>query len=61
VVISADATPGRVERLQESGACAYLTKPLDVDRFLETVDRIWKEAPALATQRTEKCDDSDCG
>jgi PAS domain S-box-containing protein len=38
VVISADATPGRIERLQAAGASGYLTKPLDVDEFLATVD-----------------------
>jgi hypothetical protein len=40
VVISADATPRRIERLREGGALAYLTKPLDVDEFLETVDEV---------------------
>jgi PAS domain S-box-containing protein len=40
VVISADATPGRIDRLLRSGAHAYLTKPLDVDQFLDVVDGI---------------------
>ncbi len=40
VVISADAMPGRSQRLLERGAQAYLTKPLDVDLFLETVERL---------------------
>ena len=40
VVISADATPGRIERLRGAGAQAYLTKPLDVDEFLDVVDGI---------------------
>jgi PAS domain S-box-containing protein len=40
VVISADATPGRIDRLMEAGARAYLTKPLDVDQFLDVVDGI---------------------
>jgi PAS domain S-box-containing protein len=40
VVISADATPGRIDRLLEAGAHAYLTKPLDVDQFLDVVDGI---------------------
>ncbi len=39
VVISADAMHGSVERLMRSGANAYLTKPLDVDQFIETVRR----------------------
>ena len=40
VVISADATPTRVERLLAAGADAYLTKPLDVKLFLRTVERL---------------------
>jgi CheY-like chemotaxis protein len=38
VVLSADATRGRIARLLEEGADAYLTKPLDVQRFLEVLD-----------------------
>ncbi|MGH2529119.1 MAG: response regulator, partial [Actinomycetota bacterium] len=38
VMIFADATHGQVKRLLEAGADEYLTKPLDVKRFLETVD-----------------------
>jgi CheY-like chemotaxis protein len=37
VVISADATRGSIEKLLQNGARAYLTKPVDVDQFLETV------------------------
>ncbi|MBV9774513.1 MAG: response regulator, partial [Gemmatimonadetes bacterium] len=40
VIISADATPGAVRRLLEAGARAYLTKPLNVAEFLDTVDGI---------------------
>jgi PAS domain S-box-containing protein len=43
VVISADATPGQVERLRAAGAHEYMTKPLDLDRFMETVDRTLAE------------------
>jgi PAS domain S-box-containing protein len=39
VVVSADATPASLERLRAAGADAYLTKPLDVEEFLEVVDR----------------------
>lgn len=39
VVVSADATRGSVERLRVVGANAYLTKPIDVDEFLEVVGR----------------------
>jgi PAS domain S-box-containing protein len=38
LVISADATPGQSERLRAEGALGYLTKPLDVRKFLEVVD-----------------------
>ncbi len=38
VVISADATRGSVDRLRAAGVDAYLTKPLDVDEFLTTVE-----------------------
>lgn len=40
VVISADATPHQIERLLEAGARAYLTKPMDVQQFLETLNKI---------------------
>ncbi len=33
VVVSADATPRQVEKLMKAGARAYLTKPLEVERF----------------------------
>jgi PAS domain S-box-containing protein len=38
VVMSADATPGRIRRLHEAGAVHYLTKPIDVPRLLEILD-----------------------
>ncbi|MGH2840270.1 MAG: PAS domain-containing hybrid sensor histidine kinase/response regulator [Solirubrobacteraceae bacterium] len=37
IVLSADATDGRIARLLQTGATAYLTKPLDVEQFLATV------------------------
>jgi signal transduction histidine kinase/ActR/RegA family two-component response regulator len=40
VVMSADATPGQIERLMAAGAQNYLTKPLDVPRMLATVEEI---------------------
>jgi PAS domain S-box-containing protein len=39
VVLSADATPGQVERLTSAGANAYVTKPLDVRPFIDLLDR----------------------
>ena len=38
VILSADATPGRISRLLEQGARAYLTKPLDVKVLLSLID-----------------------
>jgi signal transduction histidine kinase len=38
VVVTADATSERMQRLLASGAREYLTKPLDVRRFLAVVD-----------------------
>lgn len=40
VVLSADATSGHADRLRIAGATDYLTKPLDVNRFLQTIDRL---------------------
>ena len=39
VILSADATPGRLERLVEAGAVAWLSKPLDIHEFMRVVDR----------------------
>lgn len=39
-VLSADADPGQMKRLQKAGACAYLTKPLDLRKFIQTLDEI---------------------
>jgi CheY-like chemotaxis protein len=38
VVISADATQSAVQELLSLGADAYLTKPLDLDEFLRTLE-----------------------
>jgi CheY-like chemotaxis protein len=43
VVITADAMPGRIKQLMQEGVKAYLTKPLDVDEFLDTIDGILAE------------------
>jgi CheY-like chemotaxis protein/two-component sensor histidine kinase len=50
VVVSADATRGSLERLQAAGADAYLTKPLDVDEFLQVVERF---LPTSGARRPE--------
>jgi DNA-binding response OmpR family regulator len=38
VIVSADATEGRIRRLKEAGALEYLTKPIDVRRLVDLVD-----------------------
>jgi CheY-like chemotaxis protein/anti-sigma regulatory factor (Ser/Thr protein kinase) len=43
IVISADATRGRIERLTTMGVLDYLPKPLDIKRFLELLDACLKE------------------
>ncbi len=50
VIISADATPGTMERMLKAGASAYLTKPLDISNLLEVVDKA-----ATATPHNEPC------
>jgi signal transduction histidine kinase/ActR/RegA family two-component response regulator len=44
VVVSADATPGELQRLRDRGAADYVTKPLDVVQFLAALDRALGEA-----------------
>ncbi len=39
IVISADATPGQVQRLKATGAYDYLTKPLDIQRLLVLLEQ----------------------
>ncbi len=48
VMLSADATERQVERLLAAGACAYLTKPLDVRQFLAVVDAQLAESGTVA-------------
>jgi CheY-like chemotaxis protein len=50
IVLSADATPAQMRRLLAAGASAYLTKPLELSRVLETLDRMiaLRAAPAVA-------------
>jgi len=38
IIISADATRGRIERLLSMGVLDYLPKPLDIKRFLQLLD-----------------------
>lgn len=43
IVISADATPPRMERFRAAGVSEYLTKPLDVPRFLALLDQFLRQ------------------
>lgn len=46
VVVSADATPGQIERLLSWGAHAYLTKPLNVKHFVRLIEELLAEKVA---------------
>jgi CheY-like chemotaxis protein len=46
IILSADATKSQVDRLLVAGASDYLTKPLDVDRFLKTIAQHLQAPPA---------------
>jgi signal transduction histidine kinase/ActR/RegA family two-component response regulator len=39
VIVSADATPGQIQRLLAAGATSYITKPIDVRELLDVFDR----------------------
>jgi CheY-like chemotaxis protein len=40
LIVSADSTSRNITRLLQTGADAYLTKPLDVNQFIDLVDRM---------------------
>jgi signal transduction histidine kinase/CheY-like chemotaxis protein len=46
VILSADTTPGQVDRLLAAGADEYVAKPIDVARFLSLVNRMLGPAGA---------------
>jgi len=46
--MSADAAPGLQETLKAAGAREFLTRPLDVRRFLEVLDDILAGRPLRA-------------
>jgi CheY-like chemotaxis protein/anti-sigma regulatory factor (Ser/Thr protein kinase) len=50
VVVSADATDRQVKRLLDAGAADYLTKPLDLRRFIELVRRYAKAVDRPSTR-----------
>jgi CheY-like chemotaxis protein len=52
VILSADATPGQLARMRDLGAEDYLTKPLDVGKFIETVRRFLEDGRPVADDLT---------
>jgi PAS domain S-box-containing protein len=40
IITSADATPSHIQRLKEAGAAAYLTKPININEFIRTVQSL---------------------
>jgi len=44
LVLSADATPERIDRAMNEGALGYLAKPIDLAALLEAVDEILEQA-----------------
>jgi len=48
VLLSADATPGRVRRTLDLGVDGYLTKPVDVKALLQVADDQLARCPAPA-------------
>lgn len=46
IIISADATPRRIQQLLDSGARSYLTKPINVREFLKELDLALQAAPS---------------
>jgi CheY-like chemotaxis protein/anti-sigma regulatory factor (Ser/Thr protein kinase) len=51
VVLSADASKRQLERLLQAGAQEYLTKPLDVQRFLEVIATALDRGGAVGAER----------
>lgn len=48
VIVTADATPGLARRLEDAGALACMTKPLNVPAMLQMIDRLLAQ-PGSAT------------
>ena len=46
IILSADATPGQLQRLLSAGARAYFTKPLDVRELLALIEELLDESAA---------------
>ena len=48
IILSADAAEDQITRLIAAGAAAYITKPIGVRAFLETVDDLIGQPPTIA-------------
>jgi signal transduction histidine kinase/ActR/RegA family two-component response regulator len=53
VIVSADATPGQIQRLVKEGATAYLTKPFDVETLLNLLDDTLSPTAATASSTSQ--------
>ena len=51
VIVSADATTEQIETLLDEGAHEYLTKPLDMRRLLQVLDRVLQPSTACCSPR----------
>jgi PAS domain S-box-containing protein len=49
IMLSADATKSQIDKLMVAGASDYLTKPLDVDRFLKAIETHLQAGSPLST------------
>jgi DNA-binding NarL/FixJ family response regulator len=49
VVLSADVTPGRIDRILDAGAVGYLSKPVDVPRLIAYLDNASRIPDLVAT------------
>jgi PAS domain S-box-containing protein len=51
VIVSADATYGQIDRLMTAGARDYLTKPIDINKFLQIVQEMPKHANVRGNEK----------
>ena len=54
VIVSADATYGQIDRLMTAGAREYLTKPIDINKFLRIVQEMPKHANVRGNGNTSR-------
>jgi CheY-like chemotaxis protein len=57
-VLSADATPGQVDRLLSKGARSYLTKPLDIVSVLRLLDEVCGSRPSNSQADSDEYSES---